>query len=63
MHRRYRRWKNSHSPLSAVTDKVNGTTPTGTSDEQLSQCRTLKREIDAIDRDLDYRDDDLEDQF
>ncbi|MCH1981818.1 hypothetical protein MCG98_04440 [Ruminococcus sp. OA3] len=49
--------------VSAVTDKVNGTTPTGTSDEQLAQYRTLKREIDSVDRDLDYRDDDIEDQF
>lgn len=49
--------------VSAVSDKVNSTTPTGTSEEQLEQYRTLKREIDSIDRDLDYWDDDIESQF
>lgn len=49
--------------VSDITDKVNGTTPTGTSDEQLTQYRTLKKEIDAIDRDLDYWEDDIENQF
>lgn len=49
--------------VSAITDKVNAATPTGTSDEQLAQYRTLKKELDSIDRDLDYWDDDIENQF
>lgn len=51
------------SSVKSVTDKVNAAAPTGTDDEQLAQYRTLKQEIDSIDRDLDYWDDDVESQF
>lgn len=49
--------------VNAVVTKVDGTTPSGTSAEQMEQFFSLKREIEQLDRELDIYDDALEAQY
>ncbi|BFL45460.1 hypothetical protein [Lactonifactor longoviformis] len=49
--------------VSAAAEKVNTAKPAGTQEEQLAQYRELKKEIDAIDRNLDVWDDSIETQY
>lgn len=61
---------NSAADLSAYTasvdelvSKIDGTTPTGSVEEQRTQYFQLKDELDAIDRNLDTYEDDIENQY
>lgn len=61
---------NSAADLSTYTasvdelvNKIDGTTPTGSAEEQRTQYFQLKDELDAIDRNLDIYDDDIENQY
>ncbi len=49
--------------VSAAAEKVKAAKPAGTKEEQLAQYRELKKEIDALDRNLDDWDDTVEAQY
>lgn len=49
--------------ISDLEQEIQGTTPTGSDQEQMEQFLTLKSSLDLIDRQLDQQEDALEDQY
>lgn len=47
----------------AVVEKANAAAPTGSRDEQIGQFFQIKDELKAVEREIDYYDDELEIQF